>query len=368
MGKLQQAFEQPDTVEESSFLTKLFCSPLIRGNYKDEKPVVDVKLCGSTYEKRRMTSLINTIANSSPTGRQILEDAAKAGYSFGFEMQPGSYGFCCMDDKVIRLNPFTKDSKLTSTLAHEARHAQQNTRNVPAKFCEFDVATELKLRRATEADAQAAAVQVALEIRAATKNGKVWNAFSQTEPDLTRDVEVPSISESVDSVSANKNKTMQEAFKGWFKNWRIVDAYEQGYLYGHLRQIEKCNLIEAKELFEEKPFNGHKTSADILKMVCASDNGKCYFEDDLDIMDRDSRMCGMCKETRTAANVFFSEREKITGQAPDTSYQDLPDRGGLFKALQISVNGMAASLKQPSEKKAQQSMAAALMKRMQQGR
>ena len=372
MGKLQNAFEKADTMKETSFLGKVFSSPLIRGFYKDEKPAVEIKLDGNEYERKRLTSIINTIANNSPTGRKILEDAAKAGYSVGFENQPGSYGFCSAEDKIIRLNPFKKDAKLTATLAHEARHAQQHTSGIPSDFCTFDVATELKLRRATEADAQAVAAQVALEIRAATHDGKIWNAFQKSDPDITKNVKLPLISKSVEDIVANSEKTMQDAFKGWFENWKIIDAYELAYLYGHLMQAGRYSDPEkAKKLFEEKPFNGHMTSAEVLQMVCTTDKGACYFANDLDIMDRDARMCGICKETRGAANMFFSKREKITGQAPDTSYQDLPNRGGLFKAMGMMMTGMPGEIeapKTPIDKKALPPSLVAAMNKLRQGR
>lgn len=369
MGKLQDAFEQKETEkEETSFLEKFFSSPLIRGFYKEEKPVIDVKLDGNKNEQLRMTALINEIANNSPSGRKILEDAAKAGYSFGFATQLGSYGFCSEEDKIIRLNPMKRDAKLIATLAHESRHAQQHLRGNPTKFCTFDVATELKLRRATEADAQAAAAQVALEIRAATQSDKVWRAFEQSDSDITRNVEKPSVFKPVSYVVENSEKTMRDAFKGWFNNWKIIDAYEQGYLYGHLMQAERLSdPAEIKNLFEEKPFNGHKTSAEVLQMVCVSDKGTCYFADDLDVMDQDVRMCGLCKETRTAADAFFRKREEVTGQKPDTSYQDLPDRGGLFKALEMAMRGMV-EIKAPADRKAPLPALTAALRRLHQGR
>ena len=372
MGKLRDAFEQKETEqEETSFLGKLFSSPLIRGFYKEEKPVIDVKLDGNKNEQLRMTALINEIANNSPSGRKILEDAAKAGFSFGFATQPGSYGFCSEEDKIIRLNPMKRDAKLIATLAHESRHAQQHLRGIPTEFCTFDVATELKLRRATEADAQAAAAQVALEIRAATQSDKVWRAFEQSDPDITRNVEKPSVFKPVSYVVENSEKTMQAAFTGWFNNWRIIDAYEQGYLYGHLMQAERLSdPAEIKNLFEEKPFNGHKTSAEVLQMVCVSDKGTCYFADDLDVMDQNVRMCGLCKETRAAADAFFRKREEVTGQKPDTSYQDLPDRGGLFKALEMAMRGMVEikAPKAPADRKAPPPALTAALRNLRQGR
>jgi len=334
-------------------LGKVFSSPFVRGFYKDEKPVVDIKVDGNKFEQKRLISIINTIANNSPTGREVLENAAKAGFSVGFENQAGSYGFCNSSEKLIRLNPFKNDAKLTTTLAHEARHAQQHSNGVPSKFCTFDVATELKLRRATEADAQAVATQTALEIRASTQSEKVWKAFENTDGHIAGSVKKPSIFKSLDSVVADRDKNMQDAFKGWFKSWQIIDAYEQGYLYSHLMGAGKHYKPEEQAAyFAEKPFNGHKTSAEILQMVCTTDKGACYFADDLDIMDHDARMCGICKETRSAANMFFREREKVTGQAPDTSYQDLPDRGGLFKALEAMLRTMPGEVKAPTDKKA----------------
>ena len=179
MGTLQQTFEKPETVKKP-FLERLFSSPIVRGFYKNEKPAVDVQIEGTGFERRRMTYMINKIANNSPTGRKILEDVAKAGYSFRFDYTPYCYGTCNPDGKVIRLNDRVRDAKLTTTLVHESRHVQQFMRGVPQVLCTYDVATELKLRRAAEADAQAAAAQTALEIRASTKTGLPTSVFIST--------------------------------------------------------------------------------------------------------------------------------------------------------------------------------------------
>ena len=127
---------------------------------------------------------------------------------------------------------------------------------------------------------------------------------------------------------------------------------------------------EIKNLFEEKPFNGHKTSAEVLQMVCVSDKGTCYFADDLDVMDQNVRMCGLCKETRAAADAFFRKREEVTGQKPDTSYQDLPDRGGLFKALEMAMRGMVEikAPKAPADRKAPPPALTAALRNLRQGR
>lgn len=331
MGTLQQAFENQKDTKEYSLLGQLFSSPIIRGFYKDEKPLLEVKIEGNKYEQKRMISLINTIAQNSPTGRETLNEAAKAGYTFSFERQPGSYGFCNAEDKKICLNPMINDDKLVATLTHEARHAQQHINGVPKAFCTLDVASELKLRRATEADAQAVAAQTALEIRASTKDSKVWNAFEDTSRDIAYSVSKPVLSASLEDVVAKRDKNMRDAFKGWFNNGRIIRAYERGYLYGHLAHVDDLSKPEElKAYFAEKPFEGHKTSADILKMVCSTGKNQSYFDKDLGIMDRDERMCGICEETRNAADLFFSKREESLKKAPDNSYKNLPDQGSLF--------------------------------------
>ncbi|MBO4643184.1 MAG: hypothetical protein J5716_01080 [Alphaproteobacteria bacterium] len=349
MGKIRNAFENSNTQEGSFLLGRLFSSPIIRGFYKDEKPAIDIKLEGSRNEKRRLISLINTIANNSPTGRRILETAAEAGFTFGFECQLGSYGFCDPSEKRICLNPVTNDAELTTTLTHEARHAQQYANGVPNKFCAFDVATEIKLRRATEADAQAAAAQTALEIRASTKDEKVWNAFEHSDRLIARSVYRPPLSESLSSVVAASDRNMQNAFEGWFKDKQIINAYEESYLYAHLTNIEKQSKTADKvAYFAHRTFEGHKTSAEILNMVCLNEKGKCYFSDDVSIMDLTPSMCGLCQETRAAADAFFQEREQITGQAPDTSYKDLPDRGRLPNAIETKL-AMMNGLRQKPE-------------------
>ena len=328
MGLLQQSFEKPSIQKESSILGQLFSSPLIRGFYKDEKPVIDFKIEGKNFEKRRMVSLINTIANSSPTGRKILEDAAKNGYSLGFKTQSDSFGFCDEAKKIIRLNPRSNDAKLITTLAHEARHTQQHMTGISNDRCHYDVATELKLRRATEADAQAAAAQTALEIRAATKNDSVWNSFKKTYSKLSSGIKEPPLSKSLDDVVKDSDKHMQDAFKGWFNQAGLISSYEIGYMYAYIYAIEYNSKLKA---FKDLPFEGSLSSADILKTICVNAKGQSYFADDLNIMEREPEMCGISTETRSAVKRFFEDREKLTGKPQDKSYENLPDRGSLFK-------------------------------------
>ena len=310
---------------EKSLLSRLFSSPVVRGFYKDEKPEIDFRAVGSKTEKKRLTHLINTIARNSPTGRKVLKTAAEAGYSVGFEAMADSCGCCDGQKRTIVLNPLMNDAKLTTTLAHESRHAQQDTRGINAQFCTYDIATEIRLRRAKEADAQAVALQTALEIRAATKDGKAFSEFKSSYPEIVAELPLFSHEKTLQDVVADRDKNMAFAFCGWFNQDGIVSAYENGYLRAHLKSIDGKDEIEQMHIFADRPFHGHLSSADIVKRVCETDNGTCYFSNDPHVLNR-PQMCGILPETKEAADRFFSRRQQLTDQTKDYSYRELPER------------------------------------------
>lgn len=326
MPVLADAFNPKNA--EHSFLSRLFSSPIVRGSYKDEKPEIEIGLVGTKTEKKRLAHLVNTIAKNSPTGRKVLEDAAKAGYSVGFELLAESCGCCNKENKLISLNPCMNDAKLTTTFAHESRHAQQDMRKVNSHFCTYDIATELKLRRAKEADAQAVALQTALEVRAATHDGSAFREFKKAYPEIVAELPLFTKERPLESVVADRDKNMTVAFNSWFDQQAIVSAYENSYLKAHLETIGGKNETEQLHIFAERPFRGHLSSAQILEQVCQTEDGKCYMGTDRHALDR-PKMCGIAFETKAAADVFFARRERLTGQPKDNSYQELPSRGSL---------------------------------------
>lgn len=341
MSVLAQAFEKTKTSErrnvktaaevknaalpdEASFLGHIFSSPFFRGSYKEEKPEIDIKLKGSKNERKRLTALINTIVQNSPTGKRLLQDAAGNGYSLDFLVQSNSFGSCDRERKRVHLNPTFDDNKLIATLAHETRHAQQHQRGVP-EFYTTDMATEVRLRRATEADAQAAAAQVALEIRAATKDDRVWRAFAQTAPIIARAVMKPSIEKSLGMVVDDQISTMQDAFKGWFDQSALVSVYEDRYLRNPMISIGYQPVWARLKEFKAMSFSKHLTSKQIVEKVCVTNSGDCYFKDDPNIMNT-SHMCSILPETRRTAEYFFKMRRELAGYAEDRSYRGLPIR------------------------------------------
>lgn len=311
--------------DEASILGHIFSLPVLRGFYKEEKPEIDIKLKGSKSEKKRLTALVNAIAKNSPTGRKLLKDAAENGYALDFIVQKNSFGSCNRDKKRVHLNPMIDDDKLIATLAHETRHAQQHQRGVP-EFYTTDFATEVRLRRATEADAQAAAAQVALEIRAATKNESVWRAFAQTAPVIAATVMKPSIEKPLGMVVDDQSSTMQDAFKGWFNQSAMMTVYETRYLRDPMLSVGLLPVWGQLNTFKEMPFSNHMTSQQIVETVCATNKGECYFKHDPNILN-DPQMCAVTSETKAIASRFFEMRCAVTGKAKDASVRTLPTRG-----------------------------------------
>ena len=328
MSVLAEAFNSSDN-RSFSFLSRLFSSPVMRGTYKDEKPEIPLNLIGSKSEQKRLAHLVNTVARHSPTGRKVLEDAAKAGYSVGFELLANSCGCCDKELKKITLNPCMNDAKLTTTFTHESRHAQQDMRGINSHFCTYDVATELRLRRAKEADAQAVALQTALEIRAATHDGSAFHEFKNAYPEIVADLPLFTKEKPIEAVVAERDRNMTAAFNGWFDQQAIVSAYEHGYLRAHLESIGYQNETEQLHSFAERPFRGHLSSVQIVEQVCQTEDGKCYMAADKHALDN-PKMCGIAFETKESADRFFARRERLTGQPRDNSYQGLPSRTSMF--------------------------------------
>lgn len=262
--------------------------------------------------------MINSIAENSPAGRKILETAAKEGYALCFENPGLSHGICNSRQKRIALNPRVNDAKLTATLTHEARHAGQIAR-LPEQFLKYDIATELRLHRAKEADAQAAALQTALEIRAATGNGKTVEELRKTNPELFAE---PSHSDdekaSPQTVAADSGKNMAVAFCGWFESNLNADLYERDYLRRHLDLVNNASDRYKKGFFRDWTMDRHMSSAEIVKNICADENGGSYIADP-DIMNR-PKMSRISSATKQAADKFFNDRERLTGKAADKSY------------------------------------------------
>lgn len=297
----------------SSVLAKVFSSKLVRGAYPDEKPAVDFQMEGSAQERKRLSSMINRVAKASPFGKTVLETAAKGGYTLAFATSGISVaGSCCEKKKTILLNPFYSDSRLLTTLVHESRHAEQFIHGADSDFGKRTVKSELMYFRAMEADAEAAAAVSAYEMKE-NGDGASWRKFRSESPDMAY---------SLSAVALNAGRTtdrmLAAAFKGWYENKPIKDAYEESYI------VETMDSAMKAKKEAEYPYDREETSSGIVNMVCRGENG-CYFKDNPDVLEHPDRL-DISASTASKAAHFFAVREMRTGMKPDTSFDKLPVR------------------------------------------
>lgn len=266
-------------------------------------------------DQARLVKFINTIAESSPFGKSVLEEAASAGYTLCFEQQKDSCGFCDPDSRMIVLNPTLPDNLLIATLAHEARHAQQFCRGASAEFGQYNVKSEIMYTRAEEADAETAAAATCHEIRINSGNDGPWKSFSSDSVEIA--TEFMNAASSKDAPVSDK--MLQAAFNGWYKATDMVEAYEEGYIQDVMNEA-----VQYKDE-QSYPYDKKISSADIVTMFCQNAEGKCYWNNNKDVLNEKEKL-SVCAETITACDKFFVTRNKRYGTEMDNSYLDMPVR------------------------------------------
>lgn len=246
----------------SSMLARFFSSRMVRGNYRDEEPEVAFKLQGSRQEQKRLAALVNRIARQSPTGKEILKEAADEGYTLCFGEQLMTVGYCTPYQKRLVLNPMFSDARLVSTLTHESRHAGQIRRGMPDEVGLLEFKAEVIAFRAMEADANACAGVVCHEL-SRRGDDTPWKAFDESCHIMTlplrhcREETVPP-------------ENVTRSFLAWYAYREHKECYEQSYIRDPIRRALREN--RAAEL----PYSRPMTTAEIVRRVCTSPKG-CYF-------------------------------------------------------------------------------------------
>ncbi len=289
---------------------------------KWEEPLVKFDLIGESQEqKNRLSHIVNTIAKGSPFGKKILQDACDAGYSLTMEHMFGALGACEPENKRILLNPSMPNEDLVATLVHESRHAQQDIR-APwiTERGNSDFATELKLYRAAEADAEAVAVAACYEIKQNTGNKAPYLASAERDSLI-----VAAFSSKTDSSGKVTPAMLRAAFNGWFEDLPIMEEYERSYL------IEEMDAVVKSGDFSKRHGGQSLPSRRIVETYCTDADGTCYWSADPDVMEeRDKLSVG--SKTRKAAERFYQARFEKTGREVDATYADLKVRDGGISA------------------------------------
>ena len=309
---------------------------------KWEEPLVEFDLIGDSQEqKNRMAYIINTIAKGSPFGKKILQDACDAGYTLTMEHMFGALGACEHENKKIMLNPSMPNEDLVATLVHESRHAQQAVRapwSTERGNSEF--ATELKLYRAAEADAEAVAVAACYEIKQNTGNKAPYCAGADRDALI-----VSAFSSKADATGKVTPAMLRAAFEGWFEDQPIMESYEQSYL------VEEMDAVTKSGNFSKMPGGQSLTSRQIVETYCTDADGTCYWSINPDVMEERDKL-SIVSKTRKSAENFYQARFEKTGREVDSTYADLKVRDA-----GISARESGQLLKQAFSKEYRQTFA-----------
>ncbi len=310
--------------------------------YPDQQPQVELGILAvSKNKERRLISFINTIAENSPFGRAVLQDAADAGYTLAFENQKDSLGFCDPEAKMLVLNPAKNDNTLIATLAHEARHAQQFIHGAEGNFGAYNLKCDVMYNRALEADAETAAAATCHQIKVFGNNSKPWDKFEEDAPVMAENFS----NAMPDSKAPISDKVLQKTFNGWYQDEIVVEGYEEGYIQDVMNDAMK-DKAEA-----DLPYSGTISSKEIVNQICLNAKGGCYWADNPDVLEEPEKL-SLCAESVNTADKFFKVREVRTGMKPDTSYKSMPVRdpenlkGAKNKTLASKKSNVADALRQ----------------------
>lgn len=303
-----------------------------------KKPAVPFKMTGTRAEKKRLIEMINTVANASPFAKDVLDNAAKNGYTLCFKNQHGSVGNTNGGLKEISLLPSASDDKLASTLIHEARHAGQIANGADFQFFSLNVKSEILVRRAMEADACACA---ALGVMQMKENGfaAAYDAYKKDSPELFAALETAGQN------NASPDELLKTGFDCWYKDTRTKAAYENVYLTNPMKKANYDGFYFMMDFYKDVK------SADVIDKICVGTQGNRYFADK-NALD-DMKYLDISERTKEVADEFFKERESYQFQKPDTSYQSLPVRESTIgESLTLFMNGFGELNKaQTAEKK-----------------
>lgn len=312
-----------------SALSQAFSSKLLRGNYAEEKPLINFDYKGTEQEKRRLISMVNKIASHSETGRAVLQKAADAGYSMSFEIQSGCYGFANPEGKRLVMNPMFRDGDLMNTIVHESRHAGQFLDGVETDFGRLNLKSEIIEFRAMEADACAMATLAVLE---AERNGLKQRGL--------RSEASPAVRQAFDEGKDNK-EVLNLAFDKWYDDLPVKESYEDSYIIGHMRAA-----LKHPQTMIDSTYDVPVSAKEAAELICTTSDG-CYLQNP-EKLETEKKFIDIAQGTKAVADKFFALRERATMRAPDESYKDLPVRQ-FPTMLHGNFAGMCYEVKKPAK-------------------
>ena len=229
-------------------------------------PPMNIDSC----ERAMLTDLINDVA-SSPTGKALLEKAAALGYTLSTDSIDGM-GHCHAKDKRIVLSDRCSYDKLVSSLAHEARHAEQISKGAEPYYTPaISLKDQLVEKRLMEADAVATSLMVCHELREQGNKAPMEAAQVHYEKEIAAFEK---------GMKTSPKEALTQAALAWYEN--------KNRLFKH-----ECRVVAAPVStganFENTTGQYKKlTAADCIGKFC-SFNNESYFTQNPDVLNTPER-------------------------------------------------------------------------------
>lgn len=295
-------------------LNKIFNQKRAPIQYPDVPSKLPFEIEGDENDCRRIIALINRIAENSPSGTAVLNEAAQH-CKLVLSSEQTSVGYAtCGDEKNpdwrIALNPRYPDDILASTLVHESRHICQfanGCKEYPRNT--LNMKSAIMLDRAMEADADTAACMTVMEL-AKAGDMKALLGFARIRPSV-----VKAACETLKENPKASVETLQKsAFRGWYDSEGIKKGYEKAY---YTRPMKLCMLFRMTQHWKG---GSELTSDQVVQKVGIGG----YFKTPADL--ESGKYADLHAKTVKTLDKFFAVREMRDGTKPDESYKNCPVR------------------------------------------
>lgn len=291
---------------------------------------IDLSMCTGNNQKRAV-HIINTVAQNSELGKELLEEVAKNGYQIRMFGASGWGGCVSQDTKTLTLNCMCSDDELMQVICHEARHVQQFSNGLEGDCNRYDFKGAVMSHRAKEADAQAASCAVCYDLMQKGIDGPM-KAFAKDDPLIAQGF----MDACKDKTGPVTTQMMRGAFEGWYKNEEMVLRYEYGYL-----RDGGLNYSWDERNHPETYYNKPVTSKEIVDAICIAPSGEGYWENDPNVLEQPEKLA-ITESTLKRCKQAFMIRKSAFNLEEDKTYQTLPLREELKAQKQKSANSNTA--------------------------
>lgn len=309
MKSIKNQFNKSEKIHEQDLITP------------EKAPVIELNLEHASFADQAKIFDVAEDLFKSKTGKRLLENAHKSGYSFYFENM-NDFASVSHARKRITISSNATKKQLVSTLAHELRHVEQQKNNVNPDVFKNNMITNIKTCFANEADATLYGAVVAWELKQKGDN-TAWEGMKEKTPKVAQIIEQnTSINESL------SNETKTKVFKSWFDRDTNILGYSRNWAAFYAKVIGHKKVLEVPK--DPKEFS----SKEISQSICTNDDNSNYFVDNRDFIGHPPK--GMMEEKVKQLFVIAGEKLKIVAGVNDNSAKRMLSKKQVEELKQIT--------------------------------